>query len=720
MRPSTFLIEIGCEEIPASMVPGALADLSAGLLEALRAAGLGGDAARPPRFGGPRRLVALIEGIRPRGEDRVDLVTGPPVSAAFGKDGRPTRAAEGFAKAHGVGVDDLERVRGEKGEVVAARQAVSGRHAREVLRETIPGLLGSMRFPKMMKWGNRGHSFVRPVHWIVALLDEEIVEFEFVGVRAGRRSHGHRYLAPGPHEIPDARAYERILAGEGRVVVDNAKRAEGIREALDRAAAARGWTPRPDEDLLAEVMFLNESPAVVAGEFPVAFLDLPEEVLVTAMRHHQKYFTVATEDGSLAPGFLAVIDRDGDPDGIIVRGNEWVLRARLADARFFWSEDRKRALADRTDDLERITFQERLGHVAQRVSRLAGIAEWLADRADLDPQAREDLILAARLCKSDLTTGMVGEFPELQGRIGGIYARADGHSERVARAIGDHYLPTSPEGAEPSTPEGALLALADKIDLLVGCFGVGIVPKGSADPYGLRRAALGICRILRSGLVPSQAIALGGLIDHACGLYAAQGLQEADPKEIASKSLEFLEQRLRHLMETSGVTFDTARAVTAAGFDDICSAWHRAESLSAIRKKDDAEGRADFESLATSAKRIRNILAQARSKGIEPAARVDDRLLVDRDEKALNEALRRAGEEVAARMRRGEWESVWSAIAALRPPVDRFFDHVLVMAEDASLRANRLALLGSLSDLLRGAADFSEIVVEGETAEGAR
>jgi len=718
MKSLTFLLEVGCEEIPAPMLPNALADLTRGLLDALGGtSGLGGEAASPPLFGGPRRLTAFIAGIRAREEDRVELVTGPKIGAAFDAQGRPTGAASGFARAQGVPVSELERVKGDKGEVVAARKRVTGRTAADVLKAAAPSVLAGMRFPKMMKWGDRGYVFVRPVHWIVALLEEDVVDFEFMGVRAGRKSWGHRFLAPGPHEIPRASDYEKILEERGSVIVSVQRRRETIWEGSRATAAARGWTVQEDADLLDELTHLTERPGTIAGEFPARFLDLPEPVLVTAMRHHQKYFTVRAAGGGLAPGFVAAINQPDDKSGLIARGNEWVLRARLADAGFFWSEDRKRTLEQRLPDLESVTFMEKLGSNAQRAARLEALARWLGARAALEKGTLDHLVTAARLCKADLTTGMVGEFPELQGVMGGIYARAEGLAEPVARAIEEHYLPSSQDGPLPRSDVGRLLAIAEKVDLLTGLLSIGVMPKGSADPYGLRRAAQGISKLLRE--LPSDRIKLDDLLREGHARYEAQKLTELQADEVITRGRELIEQRFRTLvMQVSGVTHDTALAVTAAAFQDVRSAWDRAVTLGQMRSASTNEGKADFESLAAAAKRIRNILAQAREKGIAvDSGALDEQLLRDTEEKDLHVAVMRTAAHVRAMEAKGDWPSVWKGIAALRPQVDRFFDKVLVMAEDQSLRRNRLALLAALADLLSRSADFSEIVVAGETTE---
>jgi len=711
----TFLLEVGCEEIPAGMLPAALADLA----QRLRAA-LGSLLPPSPEgvepevpFGTPRRLVACLQGVLDREQDRVALVSGPPVSASYDPQGQPTKAAIGFAKAQGVAIEGLERMTGEKGEVVAARKTIVGRSSLELLAEACPKALGAMRFPKMMKWGDKGYLFVRPVHWIVALLDDQVVDFEFMGVRSGRLTRGHRFLAPGPHEIRRASDYDAVLTERGGVIPRPGLRRQMIVERRAQAAAAMGWAVSEDETLLTELVNLNEHPGVIAGSFPASFLELPAPVLVTAMKHHQKYFPVLDARGELAPGFLAVINLVSDPDGGIRRGNEWVLKARLADASFFWNEDRKRPLADRVADLSRITFHEKLGSNLARVDRLGQLVGWLGAECRIDAEGAAHAAKAARLCKADLTTGMVGEFPELQGIMGGIYARAEGLPAPVARAIEEHYRPTSGTDACPSTAAGCLLALVDKLDLLAGCFAAGLVPKGSADPYGLRRAALGVCRILLSAPMvelPGRP-RLGGMVAAALKGYTQQKIE---PQPGAETSLvEFISQRLRFLMEEQGISLDTARAVLAAGVEDLHDAWLRAGALTSLRGP---EHESDFDSLATSAKRIRNILSQARGKGIEAAAAaVQPSRLVDAEEKDLHGSLVRVAAGVEVDIAARDYRAALRSIASLRKDVDRFFDKVLVMAPDEALRANRLAILAGLSALLSRVADFSEIVVAGDS-----
>ncbi|HKY31348.1 MAG TPA: glycine--tRNA ligase subunit beta [Candidatus Polarisedimenticolia bacterium] len=714
----TFLLEVGCEEIPAAMLPGALDDLARRLLVELGGPeGLGGEALLPAPLGGPRRLIAFITSIREREDDRVVQVTGPPASAAFDPQGRPTKAALGFARAQGIDPERLLRVKGDKGEVVAARKEVPGRAAAAVLAEACPRVLSAMRFPKMMKWGDQGKIFVRPVHWIVALLDGDVVPFEFLGIRSGRSSRGHRFLAPGPHDVPAARDHERVLRDKGKVEASVARRRETIEARRDEAAAAQGWRARSDPALLEELTFLVEWPGVVAGRFPEEFLEIPEPVIVTAMRHHQKYFPAETAGGRLAAGFLAVINQDSDPDGAIRKGNEWVLKARLSDARFFWREDRKKSLQQRLPDLARVSFHEKLGSSLERSRRLEALAGVLAGWAGLGPADAAAAREAARISKADLVTGMVGEFPELQGVMGGIYARAEGLPEATAKAIEEQYLPASPLGARPATPAGAVLALADKLDLLSGCFAAGLIPRGSADPYGLRRAALGVCLLcVHEPLASARGrIPLRRALHEALDGYARQGVAVEHPGDVASALHDFIGQRLRFLMEEAGSRLDTARAVLAAGADDLHDAWLRARALTELRGPAHEQ---DFLALASSAKRIRNILAQARERGDDPdGAPVEAARLADAEEKELHRAVARVGEAIEEPIARRDHASALRAIASLRPHVDRFFDKVLVMAPDAGQRRNRLALLQGLSRLLSRVAEFSEIVVEGESSE---
>lgn len=712
-----FLLEIGCEEIPAPMIPRALEDLSAGLVEAL--GGLAGEARPSLELGGPRRLVASIRGILPREEDRDETVLGPPRAAAYGKDGRPTRAAEGFARKHGVEVGALGLAGTPKGEVLSVTRRVKGRTAAAILAEAAPEVLRKMRFRKMMRWGDQGHLFVRPVHWILALLDDQVVPFEFMGVASGRETRGHRFLGPGPHQVPEAGGYARILLEKGGVEVRHGERRRKILEEATNAARAAGGRLRRDEELVEELTFLTEHPAVIGGSFPEEFLILPEEVLFTAMRHHQKYLTVEDQEGRLLNAFVGVLTTDPDGQGQIRRGNEWVLKARLADARFFHDEDQKLPLEKRVELLSGVTFHARLGSYAEKVERMGSILEVLAPALGIGGEEERALALAARLCKTDLTTGMVGEFPELQGVIGGIYARLQGHPEPCARAIGEHYRPGGASDPVPSPGTPAALALADKLDTLALCFAAGMIPRGSADPYALRRAALGVLRTLIENEIPLDlAPPLERALEQAAPMARAaaeggggRGRKARPPEDPMAALAEFLSHRLRFLMEEDGVRFDAARAALAAGWSEPLRAWRRARALNLLRGQD------DFLALAAAAKRVRNILSQAAEKGIDFAkGTVDDGLLREAAERDLHRLMAEVDRLAGEKAGRDDHGGALSAIASIRPAVDRFFDDVLVMDKDERIRRNRLSLLADLSGLLSREADFAEVVVEGEGA----
>ncbi|MGD8376792.1 MAG: glycine--tRNA ligase subunit beta, partial [Acidobacteriota bacterium] len=454
--PSTldFLLEVGTEEIPDRFVARAATDLQRGLAEALEPSGILTPGARWSVWSTPRRLAVAVDGVRPRQEDREEENVGPAVAVAFGPNGAPTRAAEGFARSQGVPVASLARVETPKGEYLAVRRMVEGRPAATILAEACAAVLRRMRFGKMMRWGDVGFRFVRPIRWVVALLEEEVVTLEIAGVRSGRASRGLRGAGGSRSlELGRARDYEDVLREAG-VVADPARRRAIIREALAEAAAAAGGRLLEDEGLLEILVYMTEAPSVIHGSFPPEYLELPREVLVTAMRHHQRYFSVvegAGEEERLLPAFLAVLNREGDPDGRIRRGNEWVLRARLADARFFWEEDRKRPLEGRLEDLGRVIFQEKLGSYRQKTARVAGLVDALGEVLDLSGEALAAARRAAELARCDLTTQIVGEFPELQGVAGGIYARCDGEPAAVHEAVYDLYLPA---GAADDLPRG--------------------------------------------------------------------------------------------------------------------------------------------------------------------------------------------------------------------------------------------------------------------------
>ncbi len=657
---SDFLLEIGVEEIPDWMIAPALDHLSHKFAGFLGESRLGGAILWADST--PRRLVLRAEGIAARQDDVDELVTGPPKSAGAG-------AAAGFAKKMSVGVDALETSKTAKGEYFAFRRRQPGRAAGDLLGEALPVLITGIPWPKSMYWtGKSGVRFIRPIRWMVALLDDQVVPFEVAGVRSGNVSSGHRKL--GAARLPVTIAgYERQLRANG-VLVRAADRRERI------AAALTGV--KPDDALVDTLVYLTEFPTPITGSFDPSYLALPEEVLVTVMRHHQKYFSCVDADGKLAPRFVAVTNTDGDPEGLIRSGNERVLRARFNDARFFWETDQKKKLADRVDDLAAVTWQAKLGSYLEKTRRVAALVEELGG----DHHARR----AALLAKCDLTTEMVKEFTELQGVIGGLYARAQGEHEEVALAIYDHYKPVSMEDSIPRTAAARLVSIADKLDTLRGCFRIGMIPSGSRDPFALRRAAQGIVKILVEGRLSLSIAALTA----------------------GDASLtDFLLDRVRYYFrDIRGFAYDEVAAVLAAGAGDLVDVESRLAALQQVRPT------ADFEPLAASFKRIRNILVQA---GVDGAGDVNASLLEHGPEADLHAAFERIRGRVDAHRRAREYRAALESIATLRPKVDLFFDKVLVNAPDEAVRRNRLNLLSRLLTEFSSVADFSEIVTSKES-----
>lgn len=664
-----FLLEVGTEEIPDWMILPALNDLQRLFEGLLKDSGLAFE--RVAVDGTPRRLVLRAEGLPSRQADTEELVTGPPKATAF-KDGQPTGAALGFARKMGVPVTALETQASARGEYLCYRRTAPGRETRDILAAALPELILKIYFPKTMYWtGKGGPRFIRPIRWMVALLGEQVVPFELAGVQATRWTSGHRLL--GAWQCPVfIDSYEQILK-ENFVLVSASARRQKIEEGIAILLDGTGLRVKPDPGLLDTLVYITEYPTPILGGFDPEFLALPTEVLVTVMRHHQKYLSVEDASGRLAPHFIAVMNTNADPEGLVRAGNERVLRARFNDARFFWRVDQQKKLADRVEDLAQVTFQAKLGSYLDKTGRVVELVRrWggsqLAERAAL-------------LAKCDLTTEMVKEFTELQGVMGGLYAREQDEPEEVWRAIYEHYQPVSMEDPIPETPEGRLVSLADRLDTLRGCFAQGLIPSGSRDPFALRRGAQGVVRILVEGKL---AIPLLNLL---------AGCPEL---------VEFFRDRVDYYFrEVRGYAYDEVRAGMAAGYSDLADLESRLEALRAVRPTP------DFEPVAASFKRIRNILRQA---GFEGGAGFNPQLLEAGAERELYEAAQRIGGLVSAYRRDRKYREALEAIASLRPTVDHFFDKVLVNAPDPEIRQNRLSLLHQLLSEFSAIADFSEIV----------
>jgi glycyl-tRNA synthetase beta chain len=639
-----FLLEIGTEEIPDWMIPGALENLRL-LFEKLEIPheSIAMDAT-------PRRLVLRAEGLPARQADSEERVLGPAKSA-------PAQAVAGFARKQGIKPEDLVVETTAKGEYYCFTRKVAGRASKDILAEALPVLILQIYFPKTMYWTDKkGPRFIRPIRWIVALLGDEIVPFEIAGVDSGALTSGHRRL--GAREIAVTTAdYEQRLR-DHYVILSAEQRREKIRKEL------AGVRIKPDAALLETLVYITEYPTAITGSFDAQFLELPEEVLVTVMRHHQKYFSVEDQHGKLAPQFAAVMNVDADPEGFVRRGNERVLRARFNDARFFWEADRRKTLAARKPDLAHVTFQAKLGTYLEKTGRVIDLVKELGGDAHAER--------AAELLKCDLTTELVKEFTELQGVVGGLYARADGEPEAVWQAVYDHYKPESMEDAIPRGRTGQTVSLADKLDTLRGCFRVGMIPSGSRDPFALRRAAQGVVRILVEGKLELK---LHNFLDSNQDL------------------IGFFADRVRfYFKEHRGFAYDEVNACMASGWSNLVDLEARLLRVQTLRPTP------DFEPLAASFKRIRNILNQAGWQAEAPAP-LDPALLEPGPEQDLYEEYRRmAGQPIE------------HVISKLRPKVDLFFDKVLVNAPDARVRQNRLTLLHTLLAEFSPIADFSEIV----------
>ncbi len=702
-----FLFEIGCEEIPAGMIAKAAQELKAILEKYFSTNGLIAEnsvANSIESFGAPRRLVAIARGVRLKQEDVTREITGPPKSIAYDNVGEPTRAAMSFAEKQGVAVSKLTLVNTPKGEVVSVKQVVLSKPAAQILAEVLPQAILEIAWPRSMYWtGAHGPRFIRPIRWIVALLDGKPIPFSFAGVRSGNRTQGHRFL--GKRNIPLAgpQDYEAKLK-KNFILARPEVRRKKIEAEMKPLAARKGFHAHADSGLLDLVTYLNEYPTVILGDFDPAFLSLPDEILITVMRDHQKYFALESRNGALAPHFLAVINLPHDSKGLVRAGHERVLRARFADAQFFWQTDQKHKLAEYLPKLSAVTYERRLGSYHDKVERMRSLARWLAEQWFSGGVAQADVAgsdRAAELAKCDLVTEMVREFTELQGIVGGLYARAQGEPEEIAWAVYDQYKPVGLDDPPPRNLTGCAVALADKLDSLIACFAVGAIPTGSSDPFALRRAALGIVQIILEKRLP---LSLSAAVSAA-----AKSLHEHPPKiaaseEVQKQVLDFLLERARYILrERRAFAYDEINAAFAAGADDLMDAVERVAALKAIRHTK------DFAPLAASFKRIRNILEKSAGAGDKGQAAVKPELLREPAERELYAASQKIAEEALKKKKGRKYREALEKISELRPAVDLFFDKVLVMAEEEGTRRNRIALLGGLLKEFSTIADFSEL-----------
>jgi glycyl-tRNA synthetase beta chain len=717
-----LLLEIGCEEIPARMIEAASAELRervAALLTRERLSGGGiTQGGEVTQFDTPRRLAILASGISAAQEDVVEQITGPSVTVAY-KDGQPTSAAHGFAKKAGVDVSQLETIATPKGDCISVKVTKKGRTASEILADHLPKELATIYWPKNMYWRKPNERFVRPVRWLVAMLDGETIPLEFDGIKAGKTSRGHRILSHDNVPIPRAGS-SYIDALRAAKVLGRTEREQQIRKALDAATRTiPGARWREDKPLLNTVVNLTEFPSVILGSFDPQFLALPEEVLVTVMRDHQKYFAVEDAQGKLAPHFLAVLNTDGDSRGLIRHGNERVLRARFNDAHFFWETDQKKSLLDRRELLRNVTFQKDLGSYYDKTKRVQRLCSWLSEILKQNEIAVRPGVIhkAACLSKADLTTELVKEFTELQGIVGGLYARAqqldsslpEATRFAIADAVYDHYKPESTDDDVPRSLEGAILSIGDKADTIAGMFALGLVPSGSKDPFALRRQANGIVKIIAEKKLPLRLNEM--MRDARAGYQGSEAEKKFVDNTQFTQSVEaFFRERLEfYLRDVEGYAYDVVKAVLAADAEDVVDAVARAEAVKQVLHMP------EFQAIGAACKRMRNILRQAEEKGVSPTPKFAYLSDSPDEEKHLAGFVEGNASWIEEVRQKKEYGEALHRLSFAQKHVDAFFDKVMVMADDPKVRANRLALLQTLLKEFSTIADFSEIVAEAKS-----
>ena len=685
-----LLLEIGTEEIPSEYLEQGLQELRQLAESYLRdnriemKEGL-------VTFGTPRRLVLVGRAIADKQEDMVQEMTGPPKKAAFDEQGNPTKAAFGFAKKQGVSVDELQTIETPKGEYLYVKRTMPGRHTREILSEALPELIASIPWPKSMRWGHETFSFVRPIHWVLALFSGEVIPFEVAGVRSGDKTKGHRFMAPHTMKIHDLQDYLEKMK-ESFVIIDQTEREGEVEKAAVAAAKTVSGTILRDPELLSTVANMVEFPSAVCGSFDEEFLDLPDPVLITPMKKHQRYFSICDQDGRLMPHFVAVNNTIARDESVVRKGHERVLRARLADADFFFKEDRKRPLEDRLEDLKTVIYQAQLGTSFAKVQRFTTLAEYLAEQ--IEPEKIYEVRLAARLCKCDLVTDMVMEFPSLQGVMGEIYARLDGHPEDVCRAISDHYLPSQADSNLPESLIGSIVGMADRMDTIVGFFAIGLEPTGTADPYALRRQTLAIIRMIRDKKIT---LSILDFVSRA-GSILSENLT-FDSGKVIHKVLYFIKDRLKNMLLSEGITHDFIDAVVASDFSFLHQVEKRIEAVQRFRGHSNV-----FEPLAISFKRIANMVG-----GFKRTHKVIPELFESESEEVLWSTFLEVRDKAKREIDEENYFEALNEMATLAPVIDELFSHVMVMAEDRKIRENRLELLSQLQDVFLQVADLSKL-----------
>ncbi len=677
MKP--LLIEIGSEEIPARFVSKGLAILKENFIRLFDE--LSVDYGNISEYATPRRLTLYIDNVSEKQRDRTIETLGPPKKIAFDSNGAPTKAALGFARSLNIDISELKVKETERGEYVAAAIEIKGKATVDVLAATLPNLLSSLQLPKSMRWGSSSLRFFRPIHWILAMLGSEIISFELDGIKSGNISYGHRFLSPSAVIIEDPPTYISVLRKK-YVLADPDERRKAILQGINAIESTARCKVLKDAELLETVTNLIEYPTVIPGSFDDKFINLPRELLITVMKAHQKYFSVEDGNGNMMPSFIVVSNTKAENNNTVGKGAERVLRARLEDARFYYIEDQKRSLRDYVEELKKVTFQEKLGSLYKKAERIAVLCSLIADTLNLP--LKEKLSTASMLCKADLVTGVVGEFPELQGYMGMIYGLNSGENKEVASAIYEHYLPRYPGDILPSSEVGAIVSIADKMDNIASFFYLGLIPSGSEDPFALRRQAAGIINILQSNDYP---FSLNNLADKSL-----QSLEDSAEKreKLSGKILQLFRQRLEGIFLTEGCSHDIVDAVLSTTDLNVTDARQRTHALSAMKKEP------EFPALLTAAKRVYNILVR-----VEPAD-INENLFTEPAEKDLFGAVGKIKNELTS--------TDFNALFKLERPINTFFDSVLVMDKNPDIKYNRLALLSAVKKTFDSLGDFSLIV----------
>jgi glycyl-tRNA synthetase beta chain len=685
-----LLLEIGTEEIPAKFMPPALKQLKELTERKFKEARLHFEEIKT--YGTPRRIVLFVKGLPEVQKDLIEEVKGPSAKVAYDGEGNPSKAAMGFARGQGVDIKDLTIRETENGAYVFALKKVAGQPVNQVLRELLPQLVLGINFPKPMRWGNNDIKYARPIRWLTALFGNEVIVFKIGDVASGNISRGHRFLGSDKIEIPDAEKYFELME-KNFVVVDPDLRKEMIIKQIKELASSVNGRVELDQDLLEEIVFLVEYPTALMGGFAEKYLAIPKEAVKTPMKEHQRYFPVLTGTGSLMPKFITVRNGNSQYLDIVQAGNEKVLEARLADAKFFYDEDQKRKLEEYVDKLRAIVFQESLGTIYEKVERIMQGVKTLSQTLNLDKGVEERALRAAYLSKADLVTNMVYEFPELQGIMGEKYALLSGENQLVARAIFEHYLPRNAEDILPETLEGTLVSIADKIDTIAGCFAVGIEPTGSQDPYALRRQAAGICNII---LDKGLDLPLTTLIVQALDNY--QDKLNLEKAKLTKNIYNFFEQRVRNILAEAGHRYDVIEAIITTGYDNLNDTLLRAQAVEKVK------GTEIFNKLLTAFTRANNLAKKAESDI------VDENYLIETVEKELYNRLIKTQQELTHTIEQKDYTKALTLVAQLEEAINAFFEGVMVMAEDEKLKANRLAILRKITKLVEPVADLTKIV----------